>query len=52
MMMKTFDPLQHEIDREFPPEYTEPEFEVADIFKKYAEDYRKNHQLLGGEVCS
>lgn len=48
--MKEFNPLQYEIDREFPPEYTEPEFEVADIFKKYGEDYRKNHVILGPQL--
>lgn len=37
-------PQQAEIAREFPPEYTDPAYEVADIFQRYGEDYRANHQ--------
>lgn len=37
--------LTHEIAREFPPEPPEIRFEVADIFREYADDYRTNHIL-------
>ena len=35
---------QNEIAREFPPEYTEPLYEVADIFRRYGDAYRASHQ--------
>jgi len=34
-----------EIAREFPPDYPEPEFEVADIFRRYGPEYRATHRL-------
>jgi Putative transposase/Transposase zinc-binding domain len=38
-------PLSAEIAREFPPEYPEPRYEVADIFREYGPDYRATHTL-------
>ena len=43
--MKEFDALQYEIDQEFPPEYTDPKYEVADIFKQYGAAYRETHSV-------
>jgi len=34
-----------EIAREFPPDYPEPEFEIADIFRRYGPEYRATHRL-------
>jgi Putative transposase/Transposase zinc-binding domain len=38
-------PLSAEIAREFPPEYSDPLYEVADIFREYGPDYRATHTL-------
>jgi hypothetical protein len=35
-----------EIDREFPPEPSEPTFELGDIFRQYGPAYRKAHTLI------
>jgi Putative transposase/Transposase zinc-binding domain len=37
--------LTHEIAREFPPDFAEPRFEVADVFRAYGDDYRAAHTL-------
>ena len=37
--------LSAEIAREFPPEYPDPLYEVADIFREYGPDYRATHTL-------
>jgi hypothetical protein len=37
------DRLSAEIRREFPPEYPEPQFEVADIVRLYGDDYRAEY---------
>ena len=38
----------YEIEREFPSEYSDPLFEVADVFRKYGNDFRKQYPLLPG----
>ena len=35
--------LSAEIRREFPPDYPEPQFEVADIVRLYADAYRAEY---------
>ena len=37
--------IAYEIAREFPPEPSEPLFEVGDIFREYGPAYRANHDL-------
>jgi hypothetical protein len=37
--------LSAEIAREFPPEYPDPLYEVADIFREYGPDYCATHTL-------
>jgi hypothetical protein len=37
--------LSAEIAREFPPEYADPRYEVADIFREYGPDYCATHTL-------
>ncbi len=32
--------LTREVEREFPPEYPEPKYELADIIRRYGDDYR------------
>jgi hypothetical protein len=43
---------EYEIQREFPADFAEPRFEVADIFRTYGEDYRANHQLSGAQAAA
>ena len=45
--MKPFDPVQYEIEREFLPDYADPEYEVSDIFRRYGEAYRETHNVAG-----
>jgi len=42
----------YEINREFPPDFAEPRFEVADIFRAYGADYRSKHQLSGPQLAA
>jgi hypothetical protein len=42
----------YEIKREFPPDFGEPRFEVADIFHEYGADYRANHALSGPQLAA
>jgi hypothetical protein len=44
--------LEQEIKREFPPDFAEPRFEVADIFREYGADYRANHALSGPQLAA
>jgi len=43
---------EYEIKREFPPDFGEPRFEVADIFRAYGADYRANHKLSGPQAAA
>lgn len=47
---RDYDPVQAEIDREFPLEYTDPEFEIGDIFRRYGETYRASHALCSEQL--
>jgi len=44
--------LEQEIKREFPPDFGDPRFEVADIFQEYGADYRANHTLSGPQLAA
>jgi len=43
--MKYANATDYEIAREFPPEWTEPRYEISDIFHRYGKEYRQNHHL-------
>jgi len=43
---------EYEIQREFPPDFAEPRFEVADIFREYGADYRANHPLSAAQLAA
>jgi hypothetical protein len=43
--MAALSALDYEIKREFPPDFGEPRFEVADIFREYGPEYRATHIL-------
>jgi hypothetical protein len=38
-------PASYEINSEFPPDFPDPQFELADIFREYGDEYRTNHIL-------
>ena len=43
---------EYEIKREFPPDFGEPRFEVADVFRAYGADYRAKHNLSGPQAAA
>jgi len=43
---------EYEIKREFPPDFGDPLFEVADIFRAYGADYRSKHELSGPQLSA
>ena len=50
--MGTQSRCEYEIAREFPPDFAEPRFEVADIFREYGPDYRAKHDLSGPQLTA